>query len=61
MVISLEKLGTKGVTQEQWYDTLIKNIADNFDLQTEQVSTLFQDNRRLTPLNLLSDFFEKNY
>ncbi|BAY93228.1 ABC transporter substrate-binding protein [Tolypothrix sp. LEGE 11397] len=59
MVISLEKLGTKGVTQEQWYDTLIKNIADNFDLQTEQVSTLFQDNRRLTPLNLLSDFFEK--
>ncbi len=40
VVISLEIIGTKGFTQEQWYDTLIKNIADNFDLQREQLSTL---------------------
>ncbi|BAY26175.1 TPR repeat-containing protein [Calothrix sp. NIES-2100] len=58
VVISLERFGTKGVTQDQWYDTLIKNIADNFDLQKEQLSTLFKDNRRLTPLNRLSDFIE---
>lgn len=59
VVINLERFGTKGVTQEQWYDTLIQNLTDNFDLKKEQLSTLFQDNRRLTPLNRLLAFCEK--
>ncbi|MEH2231929.1 MAG: AAA-like domain-containing protein [Nostoc sp.] len=51
VVISLDKLGTKGFTEEQWYNSLIKNIADKFDLQTESLSDL-------TSLVRLSSFFE---
>jgi ABC-type branched-subunit amino acid transport system substrate-binding protein len=51
VVISLDKLGAKGFTEEQWYNSLIKNIADKFDLQTESLSYL-------TPLDRLSYFFE---
>ncbi|MDF5735368.1 MULTISPECIES: AAA-like domain-containing protein [unclassified Nostoc] len=52
VVISLDKLGTKGFTEEQWYNSLIKNIADKFNLQTELLSDL-------TPLDRLNSFFEK--
>ena len=51
VVISLDKLGARGFTEEQWYNSLIKNIADKFDLQTESLSDL-------TPLDRLSSFFE---
>ncbi|MEH1767703.1 MAG: ABC transporter substrate-binding protein [Nostoc sp.] len=51
VVISLDRLGTKGFTEEQWYNSLIKNIADKFHLQTESLSDL-------TPLDRLSSFFE---
>jgi ABC-type branched-subunit amino acid transport system substrate-binding protein len=51
VVISLDKLGAKGFTEEQWYNSLIKNIADKFDLQTDLLSYL-------TPLDRLSSVFE---
>ncbi|UKO97294.1 ABC transporter substrate-binding protein [Nostoc sp. UHCC 0870] len=52
VVISLDKFGTRGVTQLQWYNSLVKNLADTFNLKPEQLSTA-------TPLHHLSDFFEK--
>lgn len=51
VVISLDKFGTKGFTEEQWYNSLIKNIAHEFHLQTEPLLDL-------TPLDRLSSFFE---
>ncbi|QLE54449.1 ABC transporter substrate-binding protein [Nostoc sp. TCL26-01] len=51
VIISLDRFGTRGVTQAQWYNTLIRNLADTFDLQAEQLSAL-------TPLHRLSNFIE---
>jgi len=57
-VISLEEIGTEGVTQEKWYYTFIKNLADKFELETK-LSTWWQERKSLAPMKQLSDFIEE--
>ncbi|MBH8551604.1 ABC transporter substrate-binding protein [Nostocaceae cyanobacterium CENA357] len=61
ILISLEGFGTKQVTQEQWYYTLIQNLADQFDelyeFITQQFSSWWQDYKSLAPLERLNRFF----
>lgn len=59
VLISLDGFGSRGVTQEQWYYTFILNLADNFELQTQGLSTWWQENNLLTPLQRLSYFFKE--
>ncbi|NMG11335.1 AAA-like domain-containing protein [Brasilonema sp. UFV-L1] len=58
-LITLDSFGTQLVTQEQWYYTFIKNLADTFELQIKQLSTWWQERKQLTPLQRLSDFFQE--
>lgn len=58
-IISLDEIGTEGVTQDQWYYTLVKNLSDNFELPSNRLSAWWQERKLLTPVKRLSDFIEE--
>ncbi|BAZ53473.1 TPR repeat-containing protein [Nostoc sp. NIES-4103] len=58
-LISLDGLGTKGVTQEQWYYTFIKDLAEQLELPNDQLEPWLLESKSLAPLKRLDDFFRK--
>lgn len=59
VLISLDGLGAKGVTQEQWYYTLIQDFADKFELPRERLETWLHESKSLAHVKRFSDFIEK--
>ncbi|NEO31612.1 MAG: ABC transporter substrate-binding protein [Symploca sp. SIO3C6] len=57
-LIDLSKIGTKQVTPTQWYATIIKSLADSFELNFK-VSPWWRERELLSPLQRLSEFIEK--
>ncbi|QSJ15895.1 ABC transporter substrate-binding protein [Nostoc sp. UHCC 0702] len=58
-LISLDGLGTKGVTQEQWYYTLIKDLAEQLELPNDLLEPWLLESKSLAPLKRLDEFFQK--
>ncbi len=52
-------IGTTGVTRQEWYRSIIEELANAFHLQPEHLSQFWQENKDLTPLLQLNYFFEK--
>ncbi|MBH8565610.1 ABC transporter substrate-binding protein [Nostoc sp. CENA67] len=57
-LISLDGLGTKGVTQEQWYYTFIKDLAEQLELPNDRLESWLLESKSLAPLKRLDDFFK---
>jgi len=56
--IDLTQIGSKQVTSDQWYATLIQSLADNFQLNF-LLSPWWEERQLLTPLKRLSEFIEQ--
>ncbi len=59
VLISLDGFGARGVTQEQWYYTLIQDFADKFELPRERLEIWLHESKSLAHVKRFSDFIEK--
>ncbi len=59
VLIDLDGIGARGVTQEQWYYTLIQHFADKFELPRERLETWLHESKSLAHVKRFSDFIEK--
>jgi serine/threonine protein kinase len=56
-LLDLTKIGTQQVTPDEWYATLIQNLATDFSLNFN-LTSWWGDNQLVTPLSRLSKFIE---
>ena len=56
--ISLETIGTQGVTPEQWYLGLMEEISDQLGLNTEAYD-YWEENQHLSQVQRFSEYLEK--